>query len=354
MAEIKDPKDVNETDTGGTDTPTESEPSPEAKEMDSQELGGGDAPSGETESTAPENASEGGNPAENPDETQKSLDGNELEDGNKTDPDINKTDKDNPKTVEADEDKDNPDCKDLEDNPDDKSKTDDIENKDDGDEGSESPENEKDKLDGNDLDDPKKEPQNDDVESKKDSDETNNPDDEKNVTNEYDDFDEDELPDEEIIHEDNDPNRYDEYTEEDFKQLEDEDPGYINDKVLDYDHPDYNNEGIHRVDWGEDSADTPHSETLQPGTVLSRVGSDEGRYLGDFDVDFSDRQLPTYEGKQPLKYYEVQKPLPVEQSTIAQQKWAPDMIDKSAQQYVTDKPISQLIDEGYLKELLNK
>ena len=146
-----------------------------------------------------------------------------------------------------------------------------------------------------------------------------------------------------------DPNR--EYTDDDIRQLEQEDPGYINGDVLDYDHPDYLKDGTHRVNWGNDSADTPHQETLEPGTRLSRVGSEDGRYLGDPDINYDDRQLPVEEGKLPEREYEVVKPLEVEQSTIAQQPWGREMENPNVQQYKTDKPVSQLVDEGYLREV---
>jgi len=129
------------------------------------------------------------------------------------------------------------------------------------------------------------------------------------------------------------------------------DPRYINDQVRDYNHPDYIENGTHKIAWGEDSADIPHDETLKPGDVVTRVGDGNGNYLGDENVAYNDRQLPYEEGARPIKKYEVVKELPVEQSTIAQQDWGPEMTDTSAQQYKTGMTIDQLVEEGYLREV---
>lgn len=159
------------------------------------------------------------------------------------------------------------------------------------------------------------------------------------------------IPDGPREYTDNDPDRYDSYTDEDFRQLEEDDPGYINGDVLDYEHDYYKEGGWHRVDWGADSADVPHKETLQPGTRFSRMGSENGRYLGDTDTFFDDRQLPVVESKLDKHTYEVLKPLDVEQSTIAQQKWGPEMINPDAQQYKTSQSIKELIENGFLREV---
>jgi hypothetical protein len=75
----------------------------------------------------------------------------------------------------------------------------------------------------------------------------------------------------------------------DFDSLYENDPGWRNDSVLDYDHPDYISDGTHRVKWGNDNSDIPHSETMREGKVISRTGSDQGNYFADGDTDFNSR-----------------------------------------------------------------
>ena len=163
------------------------------------------------------------------------------------------------------------------------------------------------------------------------------------------------LPDNEKEYNNGDLYGYDGYTDEELiKQFEEDDPGYINGDVLDYDSPEYKEHGTHRIDWGKDNADMPHNETLQQGKTLSRVGDENGHYFGDQDMNYNDRQLPYIEGKQPIKNYEVLKPLNVEQSTVAKQPWGPEMEGDAPQQYKSEKTAKELVDEGYLRELPDK
>ncbi len=138
----------------------------------------------------------------------------------------------------------------------------------------------------------------------------------------------------------------------DFKQLYDNDFGARNERVLDYNHPEYIKSGINKVDWGKESSDFPHAETLAPGEVISRYGNDSGKYFGDIGTDFDSRQLPYSEDKFAPKYYEVIKPFSVEQSTIAEQKkWNDSEVTHTAQQYKTNESEEWLRNNGYIREI---
>ena len=139
--------------------------------------------------------------------------------------------------------------------------------------------------------------------------------------------------------------------QKDFDSLYENDPGWRNDSVLDYDHPDYISEGTNRVKWGNDNSDTPHSETMREGKVISRTGSDQGNYFADGNTDFNSRQLPYSEDKSAPRYYEVQKPFSAEQSTIAEQPWNDAERNENAQQYKTEQSEAWLRDNGYIKEI---
>ena len=138
----------------------------------------------------------------------------------------------------------------------------------------------------------------------------------------------------------------------DFKQLYDNDFGARNERVLDYNHPEYIKSGINKVDWGKESSDFSHAETLAPGEVISRYGNDSGKYFGDIGTDFDSRQLPYSEDKFAPKYYEVIKPFSVEQSTIAEQKkWNDSEVTHTARQYKTNESEEWLRNNGYIREI---
>ena len=138
----------------------------------------------------------------------------------------------------------------------------------------------------------------------------------------------------------------------DFKQLYDNDFGARNERVLDYNHPEYIKSGINKVDWGKEASDFPHAEALAPGEVISRYGNDSGKYFGDIGTDFDSRQLPYSEDKFAPKYYEVIKPFSVEQSTIAEQKkWNDSEVTHTAQQYKTNESEEWLRNNGYIREI---
>ena len=138
----------------------------------------------------------------------------------------------------------------------------------------------------------------------------------------------------------------------DFKQLYDNDFGARNERVLDYNHPEYIKSGINKVDWGKEASDFPHAEALAPGEVISRYGNDSGKYFGDIGTDFDSRQLPYSEDKLAPKYYEVIKPFSVEQSTIAEQKkWNDSEVTHTAQQYKTNESEEWLRNNGYIREI---
>ena len=138
----------------------------------------------------------------------------------------------------------------------------------------------------------------------------------------------------------------------DFKQLYDNDFRARNERVLDYNHPEYIKSGINKVDWGKEASDFPHAEALAPGEVISRYGNDSGKYFGDIGTDFDSRQLPYSEDKFAPKYYEVIKPFSVEQSTIAEQKkWNDSEVTHTAQQYKTNESEEWLRNNGYIREI---
>lgn len=57
--------------------------------------------------------------------------------------------------------------------------------------------------------------------------------------------------------------------------------------------------------------------TLNPGTILSRIGDTQGYYVSPVDTPFEMRSLPASRIGEPLTNYQVVKPLEVTKSTVA-------------------------------------
>ncbi|MCM1218533.1 MAG: TNT domain-containing protein [Lachnospiraceae bacterium] len=156
---------------------------------------------------------------------------------------------------------------------------------------------------------------------------------------------------------------------EEFAQIEENDPGYINSKVLDYENQSnteentYQENGLHTgaIHWGE-YADEESIEyvTLEKGKILSRWGGEDGTFLSDTDVEYEKLELPIVEEKNSRNFYEVLKEFPAELSNVKRQPWNDaDQMEQNeaaaqAVQYKMPIPVQNLIEEGYLKRVGRK
>ncbi|MBI4597113.1 MAG: glycohydrolase toxin TNT-related protein [Candidatus Omnitrophica bacterium] len=87
--------------------------------------------------------------------------------------------------------------------------------------------------------------------------------------------------------------------------------------------------------------------TLKPGQMIDRYGSPHGGFASDVGASISSRGLPP--GSEALEYhrYRVMHPLNVEMGPAAA---VPEFAATGgAKQYLFDRPISELVDEGYLR-----
>ena len=155
-------------------------------------------------------------------------------------------------------------------------------------------------------------------------------------------------------------------SKEELQQLEENDPGYVNEKVLDYDNVlgkkenTYKVTGLHNTEsiyWG-DYATKEGVEyiTLDSGKVVSRWGEETGTFLSDVDVEYDSLELPIIKEKNTQRLYEVLKSFPVEVSKVAKQPWNKENGVEEMQstiQYKTAIPIQSLVKEGYLKQICN-
>lgn len=160
-------------------------------------------------------------------------------------------------------------------------------------------------------------------------------------------------------------------TKEELQQLDENDPGYVNDKVLDYDNDlntknnTYHETGLHTraIRWGDYATEEGKEyEMLQTGMVLSRWGEENGTFMSDVNVEYDSLEMPIIKEKNHQSFYKVMKPFPVEISKIAKQPWNRkeeqskrtddfDKEEKSVIQYKVPVPVQNLIKEGYLKKL---
>ena len=86
--------------------------------------------------------------------------------------------------------------------------------------------------------------------------------------------------------------------------------------------------------------------TLVPGTQIDRYGQPGGRFLAPTGTPYEARALPYDKTKMDYYRYEVLKPLLVKAGMITPWFDQPG----GGVQYKSDKPVQQLIDEGYLRE----
>lgn len=143
-----------------------------------------------------------------------------------------------------------------------------------------------------------------------------------------------------------------ELTAEDVQQIMEGDPGYVNDRVLDYESDIYQKTGLHVIHWGHYAAKEGIEYKMLPaGTVLSRWGDECGTFLSDIDTSYDQLELPVVQDKNERTLYEVVKPFPVEISRIALQPWnqkGGSTDGSSALQYKAPVPVKELLQEGYL------
>lgn len=156
------------------------------------------------------------------------------------------------------------------------------------------------------------------------------------------------------------------YSKEELTQLEENDPGYVNGKVLDYDNENevesntYQSTGLHSgaIHWGEYAArESIDYITLDEGKVLRRWGDENGTFLAEPETDYESLELPIVEAKNIPTLYEVIKPFPTEISIVAKQPWnqnkeAADDKEQDTLQYRTPIAIKRLVEEGYLKAVI--
>lgn len=152
---------------------------------------------------------------------------------------------------------------------------------------------------------------------------------------------------------------YDDFSLEEFHQIVENDPGYVNDLVLDYDNEKqepnnkYRETGYHRgaIRWGDYAVEGSETyDTLQPGTMLARWGSEEGTFVTLPGTSYDKLELPVVQEKQTLSLYEVCKPFPAEKSLVKKQPWSTEKSDeKQAVQYKLPVCIKDLVAENYLR-----
>ena len=94
-------------------------------------------------------------------------------------------------------------------------------------------------------------------------------------------------------------------------------------------------------------ARTPRTVTLAPGARIDRYGSPGGVYLAPAGTAYEARAVPYEKAKMEYHRYRVVRPLAVKAGTIA--PWFDQR--GGGVQYRTEKPVRQLIDEGYLRQV---
>lgn len=151
--------------------------------------------------------------------------------------------------------------------------------------------------------------------------------------------------------------RLDSYTDEELKQIWDDDFGEVNEKVIDYDDPEYIASGKIKPKWGNDAVDGPEVITLPEGTRVVQYAhpGTSGTYFAPENTKYDDLQLPDSEDKRQPTVYEVQKGgLPVEKSEVATQPWNKTETSPKgtgAMQYKTIENADMLVAQGKLKPI---
>jgi hypothetical protein len=94
-------------------------------------------------------------------------------------------------------------------------------------------------------------------------------------------------------------------------------------------------------------ARTPRTVTLMPGTRIDRYGSPNGAYLAPAGTAYEARAVPYEKAKMEYHRYQVVRRFAVKAGAIA--PWFDQR--GGGVQYQTAKPVRQLIDEGYLRQV---
>lgn len=94
-------------------------------------------------------------------------------------------------------------------------------------------------------------------------------------------------------------------------------------------------------------AATPQRVDLAPGTLLDRYGAEGGRFLAPAGTPFEARAMPPSSRDRPLTKYKVLRPLPVDAGPAASWFDQPG----GGTQFLTDRSVSDLIRDGYIRRL---
>ncbi|MBE6775224.1 MAG: hypothetical protein E7543_03435 [Ruminococcaceae bacterium] len=150
----------------------------------------------------------------------------------------------------------------------------------------------------------------------------------------------------------------------DLFDIELDDPGYVSNKVLDYDDKKYQKEGFHHVNWKSDAVEgTTENVVLEasdrPVICQWSHPAKTGSYFCDPDTKYENLQLQDIQEKREQKIYEVIKDLPMKRSVINDQHFLDGVSFDKTYQYVSSlkndqgKPMTakELVQAGYLKEI---
>lgn len=157
-------------------------------------------------------------------------------------------------------------------------------------------------------------------------------------------------------------NLHDTFTDEELDELlvdgevDDGDGfGEVNEKVIDYDDPEYIADGLLKPRWGKDAVDDPEIISLPEGTRIIQYAHPgcPGQYFAPEGTKYEDLQLYDIQEKRICAIYEVQKGgLSVKKSEVAIQPWnksesTPE--GTGAWQYKAEETADRLIEMGKLK-----
>lgn len=124
--------------------------------------------------------------------------------------------------------------------------------------------------------------------------------------------------------------------DDELKQLSDDDFGAVNEKVMDYNDPDYIKEGTLKVNYGPDTTGEKEAINVPQGTRFDQYTHSDtgGRYFAEEGADYDSLNLPDVEEKRTLSTYEVvEDGLEVDRSGIAFQPWQDKTGDNGSFQY---------------------
>ena len=124
--------------------------------------------------------------------------------------------------------------------------------------------------------------------------------------------------------------------DDELRQLSDDDFGAVNEKVFDYDDPDYIKEGTLKVNYGPDTTGEKEAINVPQGTCFDQYTHSDtgGRYFAEEGADYDSLNLPDVEDKRTLSTYEVvEDGLEVDRSGIAFQPWQDKTGDNGSFQY---------------------